>query len=199
MHPTDESAIAADNADMQLGDAVEKRMRLYRAPSAGIHETIHRPGAVKINVAGAFITEDSGAESPVNTDDEAAGVHDRRDIRLPHHNAVVSHVAVDIGGSLAKLVYFSHEPGSRELGGRLNFLKFEADRIDYCLDFIKRLKTEHAASGGASRLVVMATGGGAFKYYDRMKEALGLEILQEDEMECLIIGSGCRNAPVVRL
>jgi hypothetical protein len=34
----------------------------------------------------------------------------------------------------------------------------------------------------------MATGGGAFKYYDRIKEALGVEVIREDEMECLIIG-----------
>ena len=34
----------------------------------------------------------------------------------------------------------------------------------------------------------MATGGGAYKFYDRIKEALGVEITREDEMECLIIG-----------
>jgi len=35
----------------------------------------------------------------------------------------------------------------------------------------------------------MATGGGAYKYYDRIKEALGVEVIREDEMECLIIGA----------
>lgn len=40
-------------------------------------------------------------------------------------------------------------------------------------------------------LCVMATGGGAFKYYDRIKEALGIEVQREDEMECLIIGTKC--------
>lgn len=34
----------------------------------------------------------------------------------------------------------------------------------------------------------MATGGGAYKYYERMREVLGVEVLREDEMECLIIG-----------
>lgn len=34
----------------------------------------------------------------------------------------------------------------------------------------------------------MATGGGAYKYYDEMKKVLGAEVLREDEMECLIIG-----------
>jgi len=34
----------------------------------------------------------------------------------------------------------------------------------------------------------MATGGGAYKYFDKIQEALGVEIYREDEMECLIVG-----------
>jgi pantothenate kinase len=34
----------------------------------------------------------------------------------------------------------------------------------------------------------VATGGGAFKFYDKLKEALDVNILREEEMECLIIG-----------
>lgn len=34
----------------------------------------------------------------------------------------------------------------------------------------------------------MATGGGAYKYYDRIREALGVEVRREDEMECLMVG-----------
>ncbi len=34
----------------------------------------------------------------------------------------------------------------------------------------------------------MATGGGAYKFYDKIREALGVDVLREDEMECLIIG-----------
>lgn len=37
-------------------------------------------------------------------------------------------------------------------------------------------------------LCVMATGGGAHKYYDKIREALGVDIYREDEMECLIVG-----------
>lgn len=37
----------------------------------------------------------------------------------------------------------------------------------------------------------MATGGGAFKYYDQVKGALEVEVVREDEMECLIIGASC--------
>ena len=46
---------------------------------------------------------------------EGGALHDTRDIRLPNHKAVVSHVALDIGGSLAKLVYFSRELDSKEV------------------------------------------------------------------------------------
>jgi type II pantothenate kinase len=101
-------------------------------------------------------------------------------------------VRQQIGGSLAKLVYFSSEPGD-EQGGRLNFLKFETDKIDTCIEFMKQLKKEYMQQNGhdhgsTRELCVMATGGGAYKYYERIKDALGVEVMREDEMECLIIG-----------
>jgi hypothetical protein len=34
----------------------------------------------------------------------------------------------------------------------------------------------------------MATGGGAYKYYDVLRQKLGVEVSREDEMECLIMG-----------
>lgn len=42
--------------------------------------------------------------------------------------------------------------------------------------------------GRAEDLCVMATGGGAFKYYERIKRELEIDVKREDEMECLIIG-----------
>ena len=93
-------------------------------------------------------------------------------------------------------MYFSHEPGDVELGGRLNFLKFETDKIDTCIEFMRRLKEEHMQRNGgnekqklAAELCVMATGGGAYKYYEKIKAALGVDVHREDEMECLIIGT----------
>jgi type II pantothenate kinase len=35
---------------------------------------------------------------------------------------------------------------------------------------------------------IMATGGGAHKFYDLFRESLGVEVRREDEMECLITG-----------
>lgn len=90
-------------------------------------------------------------------------------------------------------MYFSHEPGDPSQGGRLNFLKFETEKIDTCIGFMARLAEEHRARsgpGGVSSppLSVVATGGGAYKFYDRIRDSLGVEVVREDEMECLIVG-----------
>lgn len=97
---------------------------------------------------------------------------------------------VQIGGTLAKLVYFTRELNSEDNGGRLNFLNFETHRIDLCINFIRQLKEEHEKRNSSKRdeLCVVATGGGAYKYYDTLKDELGVNILREEEMECLIIG-----------
>lgn len=91
---------------------------------------------------------------------------------------------------MAKLVFFSRELHSREPGGRLNFINFETDRIDDCVEFMKQLKIKQQMLNGSKpgELCVMATGGGAYKYYDKIKDALEVDVLREDEMECLIIG-----------
>ncbi|XP_077244135.1 pantothenate kinase 1 [Tasmannia lanceolata] len=83
-------------------------------------------------------------------------------ILLPNQSDDISHLALDIGGSLIKLVYFSrHEDhpadvkwkrsmrermrmvfsnGTKRkypiLGGRLHFVKFETRKLNDCLDFI---------------------------------------------------------------
>src|SRR5213078_3430915 len=98
-------------------------------------------------------------------------------------------IMVQIGGSLAKLVYFSRENAAIHSGGRLNFINFETEHINQCLAFMQTLKEQQQDLSGSapSELCVMATGGGAYKYYERIKEVLGVPVLREDEMECLII------------
>jgi type II pantothenate kinase len=62
---------------------------------------------------------------------------------------------------------------------------------------MRTLKDKHLQLNGngngssnqaAGELCVMATGGGAYKYYDKIRDVLGVDVLREDEMECLIIG-----------
>lgn len=175
-----------------------KRRRLSSS-AAEMNIAISDPGSIKINVSGAYIIdheETAAKDVQLNSDgsirtDERAYEHDKRDIRLPNHTAVVSHVAADIGGSLAKVVYFSREPGAKAPGGRLHFLRFETDKIDACIEFMRELQKKQRCAIGRqvdSDLCVMATGGGAFKYYDRIKKRLGVDVVREDEMECLIRG-----------
>ncbi|EIE24982.1 fumble-domain-containing protein [Coccomyxa subellipsoidea C-169] len=130
----------------------------------------------------------------------------RRDapsIVLPHQNAeFISHIAIDIGGSLIKLVYFSPEDTQAEgwengktrnqAGGKIHFVKFETQRIDDCIDFIeaKGLHRTHNGKGEPDgRVRIVATGGGAFKYADKFEERLGVLLEKEDEMDCLVSGS----------
>ena len=60
-----------------------------------LEDAIINPGAVKINVQGAYIVDDQPA-TPGTPEDEDGIVYERKDIRLPHHTSVVSHVAVDV-------------------------------------------------------------------------------------------------------
>lgn len=113
------------------------------AGSSSIHRTSSRPllDLSKAAIQGNFEEKDPTILLPNQTDD-------------------LSHLALDIGGSLIKLVYFSrHENRSVNdrrkkslketfgvsnsnrrsypiLGGRLHFVKFETAKINECLDFI---------------------------------------------------------------
>lgn len=89
---------------------------------------------------------------------------------------------------MAKVVYFSRDPSSDSGGGRLNFTKFETEAIEDCIAFLKRLIGSNGQVKG-KKMCVMATGGGSYKFYERMKEELDVEVIREDEMECLIVGT----------
>jgi len=176
-----------------------KRRRISSS-ATDMQSAISQPGPIKINVTGAYIIDhgeddvsygSNGSSPPSSPDlEDQPYQHHKRDIRLPHHTEVVSHVAADIGGSLAKVVYFSRENGDPEAGGRLNFLSFETEKIDDCIEYLRALQMRHKQANGAraAELTVMATGGGAYKFYDRIRERLGVVVQREDEMECLIKG-----------
>ena len=69
-----------------------------RTDTAEIDSTITHPGSVKINVKGAFIVDqDSGSPNGTSGNvNGTTGSYDTKDIRLPNHTAVVSHIAVDV-------------------------------------------------------------------------------------------------------
>lgn len=81
-------------------------------------------------------------------------------------------------------------------GGLLNFARFETSNIDGLIEFLQELISSSAKANRVSEermksnVKVMATGGGAHMYYERLKRDLGVEVLREEEMECLILGLG---------
>ncbi|KAI8065350.1 fumble-domain-containing protein [Gilbertella persicaria] len=127
-----------------------------------------------MNVVGACVSEAFYA------------AHETRDIVLPNQTEHVSQIAVDIGGSLAKVIYFTLSADRQ--GGRLHFKKFETEKVDDCIDYIVAL-LQDARRNGAKQQVLKATGGGAHLYYDKLASRLpGVVVQKEDEMECLITG-----------
>lgn len=78
-------------------------------------------------------------------------------------------------------------------------MNFETDRIEDCIEFMKQLKLKQQKLNGSrpGELCIMATGGGAYKYYDKIRNALGADVLREDEMECLIIGKSSSSSYVL--
>ncbi|PFH52301.1 hypothetical protein AMATHDRAFT_2302 [Amanita thiersii Skay4041] len=217
--------------------------------------------------------------------EESPETRDSRGIYLPNYIEPVSYIAVDIGGSLAKVVYFTRSPNppaspsiaatygssnasdistplsssptptdpvrpsppstppptvkrsgaltplvleplsnahasannllDNELlddaiiqrtrptianrvkhfpGGSLNFERFETENIHECIEYIQALIERSAQVNQVTieemrkSVKIMATGGGAHKFYDLFKNSLCVEVHREDEMECLIEG-----------
>jgi hypothetical protein len=85
-----------DQDDIDAGDGAKLERRLT---NSGLQDILH-PGDVKINVQGAFIVdadEEPGTPGDMgNAFEEDGYQHDPKDIRLPNHKAVVSHIAVDV-------------------------------------------------------------------------------------------------------
>ncbi|XP_011622021.2 pantothenate kinase 2 isoform X2 [Amborella trichopoda] len=122
----------------------EERESVMVSTAASMHRSGSRP---QLDLSGAAIQGNFEERNPI--------------ILLPNQSDDISCMALDIGGSLIKLVYFSrHEDnphkdkrkkymkqrlevpnGGRRsypiLGGRLHFVKFETRKLNECVDFIK--------------------------------------------------------------
>ncbi|GJQ10497.1 hypothetical protein GpartN1_g2781.t1 [Galdieria partita] len=122
-------------------------------------------------------------------------------------------LALDIGGSLAKIIYFQPDGANRrkektdgipklcidyldpkregsslsvrvpELNGTLHFFCFETRNIEDCIKFI----SEHYRQNGKEKRRVRATGGGSYKY-DKLFSEVGVELTKLDEMCCTVAG-----------
>ncbi|KAI0494509.1 hypothetical protein KFK09_024647 [Dendrobium nobile] len=118
-------------------------------------------------------------------------------ISLPNQSSDGALLAVDIGGTLIKLVYFEGneevKSHGRATGGQLRFVKFQTSRLDECLEFIrsKRLLYGRGLDTGSTSMNVKikATGGGAFKFADVFKEKFGVSLDKLDEMDTVVTGA----------
>ncbi|XP_073148626.1 pantothenate kinase 2 isoform X1 [Henckelia pumila] len=130
-----------ESTPLERGEPGEKEMTSFTGNS--IHRSASRP---LLDLSGAAIQGNFEERDPT--------------ILLPNQSDDISHLALDIGGSLIKLIYFSrHENKAVNdrrkrtikerlcvsnvnrrsypiLGGRLHFVKFETSKIYDCLDFI---------------------------------------------------------------
>lgn len=110
------SSAAAESQDGILNPTIPLRMRTN---TAEIDSTIIHPGAVKINVKGAFIVDHDTEGSPNGNPN--GGTHETKDIRLPNHTAVVSHIAVDVWPLFISMhAHLRRQPA--DINGRLEAL-----------------------------------------------------------------------------
>lgn len=106
-----------------------------------------------------------------------------------HPNDHTSHGLAGLDQLIRRRASLQHFPG-----GSLNFERYETDNIDECVGFIQDLIARSAKMNGVSieemrrGVKIMATGGGAHRFYELFSEMLGVEVRREDEMECLIEG-----------
>ncbi|XP_073274410.1 pantothenate kinase 2 isoform X2 [Primulina huaijiensis] len=130
-----------ESTPLERGESGETEMTSFTGNS--IHRSSSRP---QLDLSGAAIQGNFEERDPT--------------ILLPNQSDDISHLALDIGGSLIKLIYFSRHENKpvndrrkmtiKErlavsnvnrrsypiLGGRLHFVKFETSKIYDCLDFI---------------------------------------------------------------
>ncbi|KAK3035312.1 hypothetical protein RJ639_034020 [Escallonia herrerae] len=151
--------------EREAGGAGDKEM----VPVAGssIHRSTSRP---QLDLSGAAIQGNFEERDPT--------------ILLPNQSDDISHLALDIGGSLIKLIYFSRHEDRFVNDGRKRSVKGRfgvSNGVDSSCWHAEVPKNENA--------VIKATGGGAHKFADLFKERLGISIDKEDEMDCLVAGA----------
>ncbi|KAL7722908.1 pantothenate kinase [Entamoeba marina] len=127
-------------------------------------------------------------------------------------------ISADIGGTMTKMVFWlpgnknfgklpsyvsSEENGMSELNlhpdptltvtmnskgkNELCFMKFPSYQIPEFISFANSTKLKEIYGIGNLQLVNV-TGGGAYKFADVLKKEMDLEVKQQDEMRCLVLG-----------
>ncbi|KAJ9122383.1 hypothetical protein QFC22_001805 [Naganishia vaughanmartiniae] len=138
------------------------------------------------------VSVDSGTEGDAPGTAGDAGKSAERDANIPTPSRGKGRVGTPRGHSLLRR---SSLPPNFP-GGTLNFVRFETEKIDELVLFLKTLISTSASTNHVTEeemkkgVKILATGGGAHKYYSTLVEELGMSVSREDEMECLITGLG---------
>lgn len=112
-------------------------------------------------------------------------------LSLDNHSDTVPLGTAAFRNDLVQRARMRHFPG-----GSLNFERFETDDMEVCINFLRGLIERSAELNGVTleemrqSVKIVATGGGAHRCYDLLRNELGVEVHREDEMECLITGLG---------
>lgn len=69
-----------------------------------------------------------------------------------------------------------------DLGGKLNFLLFETHHIERVMSLMRQHRLDRMI------LTLGCTGGGSFKYQEKLRDVLNIDIVSIDEMESLVRG-----------
>ncbi|OEL37183.1 Pantothenate kinase 1 [Dichanthelium oligosanthes] len=111
-------------------------------------------------------------------------------IFLPRQPAASPLLALDIGGTLIKLVYTASCGGDGD-GAELRFAKFERRRLQECFDFVraKGLLGCNGTRSSEESVTLKATGGGAYKFAADFREKLGACLDKLDEMDSVVSGA----------
>ncbi|RCK57970.1 Pantothenate kinase [Candida viswanathii] len=140
--------------------------------------------------------ESDSSNTSVEDQPSGHGTITKNNITLPLHNDEIIHISVDIGGTLTKLVYFTKSNKITTGGGKLYFQDFQTENFKVeAMKFMIKLiqKSIDKKNNNPPITYIMATGGGAHKFYNLMtktfkKHKLPMKIIAKDEMACLIKG-----------
>jgi len=118
---------------------------------------------------------------------KAAGEINRECLRLPR-SAVpeTCRMAIDIGGSLAKVAYIDIGKDEDENEAQVNLVTFDIEHLEQCFTFVRETVL---ASNEIGHFSLKTTGVGSHKYRDKIMDMLGIGVLVDDrEMELILAG-----------
>lgn len=165
---------------------------------------------IPLNIKDAFLSDSTSLNVT-----SSGRIHKSKDIFLPNQTELIHHIGIDIGGTLAKVTYFTR---SNEIssGGHLKFFKIETEKINEFITYLKKLiiaieiennilDSRHGVDYYLKnftnhKINLHGTGGGSIKFSTKLCQELQLTLRPKnlpagqpflktkDEMQCLITG-----------